>query len=201
MDNLQLYFNPEVKQRKWKKFTGNIHRLFFVEKLYNIPGFIFLALIAGILTFEVSKSGFVFGVLATIGILAVPAVVALVLHPQFGILMYISLAYAIMFLLRLGVTFPLGTLMDGMLLLFFLGFFIQQKKKPQWGMVQGPASKWILIWIIYNFIVHHAVDHHGDARRVHGHLVHSAPLQLRSARERENGIRRSQGQIPRWSVR
>ena len=152
MDNLQLYFNPEVKQRKWKKFTGNIHRLFFVEKLYNIPGFIFLALIAGILTFEVSKSGFVFGVLATIGILAVPAVVALVLNPQFGILMYISLAYAIMFLLRLGVTFPLGTLMDGMLLLFFLGFFIQQKKKPQWGMVQGPASKWILIWIIYNFI-------------------------------------------------
>jgi O-antigen ligase len=123
-----------------------------IEKLQNPLGYIFFTVFSVILAIGVAKSGLVFGILATVGVVAVPAVVALVLNAEFGIIAYISLAYAIMFLLRLGITFPLGTLMDGMLILFILGIFIQQKKNPRWELVSGPVSVWILIWIIYNFI-------------------------------------------------
>ena len=126
--------------------------MIFIEKLNNVFGFIFFTVFSVFFALAISKFGFVFGILLTVGIIAVPTVVALVINPQFGILVYITLAYAIMFLLRLGITFPLGTLMDGMLALFILNFFIQQKIKPQWNMVAGPVSIWILIWIIYNFV-------------------------------------------------
>ena len=151
MENIQLYFQPQPKT-KWQTFLSELRRMVLIEKLHNILGVIFFTVFTVLFAIAVAKLGFVFGVLITISLIAIPAVVALIINPQFGILVYITLAYAIMFLLRLGVTFPLGTLMDGMLVLYFLGFFIQQKRKPQWNLVSGPVSAWILIWIIYNFI-------------------------------------------------
>ncbi len=151
MENLQIYLQPK-QITKWQTFVSELRRLFLIEKLINPLGFILFAAFAILSAFAVAQYGFVFAVLLTIVIIAIPSVVALIINPQFGILVYITLAYAIMFLLRLGVTFPLGTLMDGMLVIFILGFYIQQKRKPQWAIVAGPVSVWILVWIIYNFI-------------------------------------------------
>ncbi len=151
MENFDKYLRAKQKG-KWQTFTSELRRMIFIEKLNNVFGFIFFTVFSVFFALAISKFGFVFGILLTVGIIAVPTVVALVINPQFGILVYITLAYAIMFLLRLGITFPLGTLMDGMLALFILNFFIQQKIKPQWNMVAGPVSIWILIWIIYNFV-------------------------------------------------
>ena len=151
MESFQLYFQPQQRSR-WQTFVSELRRMILIEKLGNPLGFILFTFFSVILAIGVSKGGMVFGILATVGVIAVPAVIALVLNAEFGIITYISLAYAIMFLLRLGITFPLGTLMDGMLVLFILGIFIQQKKRPRWDLVSGPVSVWILIWIIYNFI-------------------------------------------------
>ena len=151
MESFQIYFQRQQKA-KWQTFLSECKRIVLVEKLNNIPGFIFFTIFSVLLAMGVSNYGMTFGILTTVLIIAIPSVIALVISPQFGILVYITLAYAIMFLLRLGITFPLGTLMDGMLVLFFLGFFIQQKRKPRWDKVSGPVSLWILIWIIYNFI-------------------------------------------------
>ena len=151
MESFQIYFQRQQKA-KWQTFLSECNRIVLVEKLNNIPGFIFFTIFSVLLAMGVSNYGMTFGILTTVLIIAIPSVIALVISPQFGILVYITLAYAIMFLLRLGITFPLGTLMDGMLVLFFLGFFIQQKRKPRWDKVSGPVSLWILIWIIYNFI-------------------------------------------------
>ena len=151
MESFQLYFQPQQRSR-WQTFVSELRRMILIEKLGNPLGFILFTFFSVILAIGVSKGGLVFGILATVGVIAVPAVIALVLNAEFGIITYISLAYAIMFLLRLGITFPLGTLMDGMLVLFILGIFIQQKKRPRWDLVSGPVSVWILIWIIYNFI-------------------------------------------------
>lgn len=151
MENFDKYLRTKEKS-KWQTYISELRRMVFNEKLNNVFGFIFFTVVSILFAIAVSKFGVVFGILLTVGIIAVPAVVALVINPQFGILVYITLAYAIMFLLRLGVTFPLGTLMDGMLVLFILNFFIQQKINPQWNLVAGPVSIWILIWIIYNFV-------------------------------------------------
>ncbi|MFX8887289.1 hypothetical protein ABTM83_19705, partial [Acinetobacter baumannii] len=74
----------------------------------------------------ITRFGFLFGALISVFLIGVPLIVGLVIYPQFGIIIYLSMAFSIMFLLRLGVPFPLGTLMDGLLVLFILGLFIQQ---------------------------------------------------------------------------
>jgi len=148
----EISFQAQKKDNYWKIFKDSFRRIVMEEKLLNVQGFIFFTVFTILFSIGIAQGGLVFGILVTVGLIAIPAVVALVISPQFGIIVYITLAYVIMFLLRLGVTFPLGTLMDGMLVLFFLGFFIQQKRKPRWDLVSGPVSLWILIWIIYNFI-------------------------------------------------
>jgi hypothetical protein len=79
-------------------------------------------------------------------------VYCIVYYPRFGIVVYLSLAYLIMWFLKLGVNFPLGTLMDGMLALFILSLFISQKKtNKDWSIFKGPVTVMMLSWIGYNF--------------------------------------------------
>lgn len=96
------------------------------------------------------------GIIAGVGILALmfgpPAVYAIVAFPEFGITVLLLLAYLLFFVGRLGVNFPLGTVMDGIQGLLILGFFIHQKRRPNWKVFKGPISVMILIWIVYNLI-------------------------------------------------
>lgn len=96
------------------------------------------------------------GIVAGVGILALmfvpPAVYGIVAFPEFGITVLLLLAYLLFFIGRLGVNFPLGTVMDGIQGLLILGFFIHQKRRPKWKVFKGPISVMILIWIVYNLI-------------------------------------------------
>ena len=139
-------------QTKWQRFKKRCHELIVVEKLLNVYGILFLLITSLLLAFLVTKLGIVFGILFTLVCVALPAIVALVIYPKFGIIMYLTLSFCIMFLLRYGITFPLGTLMDGMLVLFILGLFIQQKKKANWQIFNNAITKWIIVWIVYNFM-------------------------------------------------
>lgn len=151
MIEFQIPVNPDTGS-KWQSFTDTIKRWVLVERLYNPFGFIALTLIASLFAIVIASKGFIIGVIL-IGLLIVtPFVYCLATKPQIGVLSYISLAYAIMFLLRMGVNFPLGTLMDGMLLIFIINFYVQQKQKKQWDLVSGPLSKIIMIWIVYNIL-------------------------------------------------
>ncbi|HWV31345.1 MAG TPA: O-antigen ligase family protein [Dyadobacter sp.] len=96
------------------------------------------------------------GIVAGVGILALmfgpPVVYGIVAFPEFGITVLLLLAYLLFFIGRLGVNFPLGTVMDGIQGLLILGFFIHQKRRPDWKVFKGPISVMILIWIVYNLI-------------------------------------------------
>jgi len=151
MNNFQIPVNQESVS-KWTSFTTTLHRLVVLEKLCNPFGFILFTGIASLIALLIGAKGFVFGVLIIGGLIAPVMVYCLVTNPQFGILTYITLAYVIMFLLRIGSSFPLGTLMDGMLLLFFINFLMQNKIKKQYEMVKGPISQVVLVWIIYNIL-------------------------------------------------
>lgn len=138
--------------RKWKAIGDVIHQKLVVEKLNNPLGYVLLLLTCIVLGAGIAMKGMVFGILVTIGIIAMPTVYAIVAYPRFGILVFLTMAYFIMFFLRLGVNFPLGTLMDSMEALFLLNLFIQQKKKKDWTIFKGSISTLILIWLVYNFI-------------------------------------------------
>ncbi len=142
----------ELPKSNWQLVKQKLTQWMLIGKMYNIFGVAILSLMSIILSLGIAKVGLVFGILMILFFVAVVVVGALLLNIQFGIIVYLTMAFTIMFLLRYGVNFPLGTLMDGMLLLFALHFFIQQKKKPNWEILKGPVSTWILIWIGYNVL-------------------------------------------------
>lgn len=84
--------------------------------------------------------------------LAPTIIYCIITYPRFGVTFYLFLAYVIMYILGFGIDFPLGTLMDGVLLLLIISFLIDQKKTPQWRTLKNPVSTIILIWILYNLI-------------------------------------------------
>jgi putative inorganic carbon (HCO3(-)) transporter len=136
---------------KKETLRQTLRRLFFVEKLNNPLGYGLLFLCSVIMAVAVGVGGMKGGILVLVGLIAIPVVYGIVAYPRFGIFIYLSLAYLIMWFFKLGVNFPLGTVMDGMEGLFILSLFIQQKRNKDWTQFKGQVSTMILIWIGYNF--------------------------------------------------
>ncbi len=136
---------------KKSSFAATLRRLFLVEKMNNAIGIALLFLLSTGLAFAITTLGYKLGAVAIIGIYALPIVYAIVAYPKFGILVYFTFGYLIMWFLKLGVSFPLGTLMDGMVALFILSLFVSQKKNGKdWSMFKGPITAFVLIWIVFN---------------------------------------------------
>jgi len=139
-------------ERRRETLKQKLRRLFLIEKLNNPGGIVFLALSSLLVAFIVAKGGFTGGALLIAGMVALPTVYCIVAYPRFGLIVYLSLAYLIMWFFKLGVNFPLGTLMDGMEGLFILSLFINQKRRKDWSQFKGPVSTMILAWIGYNLM-------------------------------------------------
>jgi len=90
-------------------------------------------------------------ILFLIAIVAPLALFGILKYPKLGIAIYLIMAYWIMFIMNFGVNFPLGTLMDALLLLLIFGFFMEQKYHPNWKIFHNPISVVIVLWILYNF--------------------------------------------------
>lgn len=148
-----FHISTNVKQDPqkfhFKKFLSN---LFSKEQLGGFAGFIFLLTISLVFSFIITQYGVLPGVLILLALIGLPIIFGLVFYPKFGILFYLFLAYVIMFVGKFGIDFPLGTLMDAMIVLFVLGLFIQKKRKKEWHIFNGPISIVVLIWISYNLL-------------------------------------------------
>ncbi len=104
---------------------------------------------AAIFTFFGSRIG-VFPLLVTFGLMFTYIVIK---EPRFAVISIMLLAYFIMFFITaINTTFPLGTVMDGMLAIMILGFFIQQKYNRNYWILKNPISYIIAIWVIYNVL-------------------------------------------------
>lgn len=132
--------------------SGKIRQWFWDEKLNNLPGALFLALLTGLLGWLTIENGAVAGILIIAACVAIPVVYAIVAYPRFGIALLIGIVYLLFYIMRIGIDFPLGTLVDGMLALLVLGFFVSQKKRPDWAIYRNPVSIMILAWLLYNLL-------------------------------------------------
>ena len=150
--NKQIAIPVSDGLKKHQTGKSRLHRLFIQEKLHNPLGYTLLFIISAIAAIGIATVGPVFGVLMLAGMLAIPIVYTIVVYPNIGMVIFLIAAYSIMFFLRLGVNFPLGTLMDSMEGLFILGLFIQQKRNPDWTMFKTPISTLVLMWMVYNIV-------------------------------------------------
>ncbi len=133
-------------------FSKTLKKAFFFEHLYNPIGIGFLVLFAAIIALGTVKLGVIFGsalIAITIGL---PALYAIVAYPRFGILVLIIMAYMLFYIGRLGVSGPLGTVIDLIQTLLILGTLLSLRRNRDWDVLKGPVSTMILIWIGYNVI-------------------------------------------------
>jgi hypothetical protein len=133
-------------------FPERIKHMVVADKLLNPLGIALLLLGSTLLAMLVVKFGITAGLMAVIIMVAIPVVYGIVAYPRFGIIVFLIMAYFIMWLYKMGIEFPLGTLMDAMEGLFILSLFIRQRKNKDWSMFKGPITTMILVWISYNFI-------------------------------------------------
>lgn len=139
-------------KRNRRALFQTIGRLVWDEKLNNLPGLLLLTALAGILGWITIQNGLVAGLAIVGACVAIPTLYAVVAYPQFGIAILIATVYLLFFIMRLGIDFPLGTVVDGIHALLILGFFISQKKRPDWSFYQNTVSLLILSWLIYNLL-------------------------------------------------
>jgi hypothetical protein len=125
---------------------------FLAQKLGTPAGFLFLFLICVGIGVGIAVYGLIFGILTLVVLLGVPIVYTLVAYPRIGITIFISMAYLLMWIYRMGIPFPLGTVMDGMEVLFLLGLFIHLKRNRDLYMLKGQITNLILVWMVYNIV-------------------------------------------------
>lgn len=111
-----------------------------------------MLLAAVVFSLLIAKAGLIAGALVLVVMIGIPLIYSVVVYPEAGILILLTAAYFVMWVIRIGVNFPLGTLMDALELLLILGFFIKQKINPDWSFIKSPISKLILVWFVYNML-------------------------------------------------
>ncbi len=151
----QLFPLPAPEEPKKSRFLSKawFRKLFMHDQLAGINGFLFLTAAAVFFALIIGIMGVFPGVMLLATFVGLPMIYGLVVHPRFGVTFFLIAAYLIMWVIRLGVIpFPLGTVMDGMELLFVIGFFIKQKTRNEWELFNNPISIIIIVWIIYNLL-------------------------------------------------
>ncbi|MGY4384244.1 putative inorganic carbon (HCO3(-)) transporter [Pedobacter sp. UYP24] len=122
------------------------------DKISPFKLLLVLSIVAILFVFGISKYGFSVVLMAGIVLVALPLAFCVIVYPKFGILVLLISSYLIMFTSRLGVNFPVGTLMDGLQLLLIIGFCITQKINPNWKILKNYTSLLVLIWVGYNLL-------------------------------------------------
>lgn len=119
----------------------------------NSPfGIVLLLTACSILAAVTVKFGFTAGVLLLVVIIALPVIYCSIAFPKFGMIILFILASVIFLFIRIGVNFPLGTLIDAFQILLIIGFLLKQKYHPRWEIYKNPITAIILIWIGYNIL-------------------------------------------------
>ncbi|MDF3077650.1 MAG: teichuronic acid biosynthesis protein TuaE, putative secreted polysaccharide polymerase [Sphingobacteriaceae bacterium] len=115
--------------------------------------FVGLLIVSVLSALAVKTLGTTIGILILGLTVGLPVAFGVVVYPRFGIIVLLISAYLIMwFYNMITIDFPLGTLMDAMEAILIIGFFLQQRTKPNWAIFKNPVTVLILIWIGYNLL-------------------------------------------------
>jgi putative inorganic carbon (HCO3(-)) transporter len=122
-----------------------------VQEKFNSPiGFLILAALAAVVSFSIYYIGLLPGVLALVLLAAIPFLYSIVAYPRFGIATLMVAAYLLMWVIKMGLGFPVGTIMDGLQVFLLLGLFLKIKYNPPKGIYKNPVTYCIVIWVAYN---------------------------------------------------
>ena len=122
---------------------------FVAQKLNNPFGFLVFTTFGLVIGSLIPFMGIGISTVLIVGIIALPLIAACMFYHQFGIAFTLFIAFFLQFIGKYTEA-PLGTSLDGLLLLMIFGILIGQILKKDWSFAKDPISTWLLIWIYYN---------------------------------------------------
>ncbi len=152
MDNhIEIPINKPALNKRigvWSYFKKSI-----ITERFNTPIGIFLLLaIAALVGYSVPVYGFLPSVFVIIIFIAIPFIYSIIVYPQFGVSIVMLSAYLLMWVIKWGIGFPIGTLMDGMEVLMIMGLLLKIKYNPPGDIYKNPITYLIIAWILYNVL-------------------------------------------------
>jgi len=124
-----------------------------VEKFRNPLGFSVLLAVSLCIAAATAYKGIIAGALMLTGLAALPVIYSIAAYPRFGMMALLLISYLLFFLMRQGISFPMGTLVDGIQLLLFAAMLLRLKKEQNGSVFREPVAILIMIWIGYNIVV------------------------------------------------
>ncbi len=122
---------------------------FLSQKLNNPLGFLLLTTFGLLIGSLIPYMGLTLSTLMIAGVIVTPLVLACMFYHQFGVGFTLIVAFLVNFISRIKEA-PLGTAIDGLLVLMIFGILIGQIVKKDWSFAKDPISTWLLIWVYYN---------------------------------------------------
>lgn len=148
MSDIEIILNKN-SDRQLKTFGEKLKEKLYTNRFYVFLFFLAAAIIASFLVFSFGTVG---GVLFIAAIITLPFVYAIIVYPSIGIVVLLVLSYFLMFIARYVSNVPMGTSIDGLEVLLFIGFFLKIKQAKNWELLKGPVSTMVLVWIAYNLV-------------------------------------------------
>lgn len=147
---------PEIKSAdagsRARHFAENKGTKPFPAKFLYSAGIFLVAVLSLGFTMALVGLGLKSAIALVVVIIALPTVLIIIAYPKVGIIILLVAAYFIMWIMRMGINFPLGTVMDGIQALLIFGFFLKQKFEPNWKIFATPIAIVIIIWELYNLL-------------------------------------------------
>jgi hypothetical protein len=146
MDLSNVYIEPAGKKDRQSKlfnFVSSRIVLFLLSLAFSV-----------VVAFLIKKGGVASGGVILAALVAFPTLYGILAYPSFAIVILMTSAYLIMWVIRMNLTgFPLGTVMDAFEALILLTFFWHQRYRPNWSFMRKPTSILILIWLFYCLVL------------------------------------------------
>ncbi|WP_225975509.1 O-antigen ligase family protein [Panacibacter ginsenosidivorans] len=146
----QISLEPEKKHKQG--YVKNILQSIVSERLNTPLGYFILVSAAIFFAVVTALYGITPAFLLIVLFIGLPVLYAILAFPEFGVVVLLLMAYLLFAIMKFGIDFPVGTLMDALQWILVLGFFFRQKTEKNWKIFKGPVSVMILIWLLYNFI-------------------------------------------------
>ncbi len=122
------------------------------EKIRALAIICFLLVGSMAIAYALKTTGVLAGALFIVAMVGLPAIYGIVMFPRFGIIILMCMDFLVMWFLRLGVNFPLGTAMDAIEVLLLFNLIMTQRARPNWGVFKSPITTIILVWLAYNML-------------------------------------------------
>lgn len=121
----------------------------FVQKFNNPFGFLLFTTFGLVLGSLIPYLGMGISTLIIGGVVVLPMVFACMFYHQFGIIFTLIIAFLVQYVGKIT-NAPIGTSLDGLMVLMVAGILIGQVVKKDWSFAKDPISSLLLFWIYYN---------------------------------------------------